>query len=163
MEPLIDHERRILALEKSLKDVQARSRGYAWGTWSPSFFGDGGTPGTFTYFANTGSYMRIGGLCIITGVVAISAITVAPTGNMKIANLPIQASSSATANGGVSFQYISNYNFSATAIQLTGVIIVGGNTISLYEALDNAGPLPSPAASFTNPTCNLQFFGMYQV
>lgn len=161
MNPLIDHEQRLLALEKNLKDLQSRARGTAWGVWTPAFFGDGGTPGTFTYAAQVGRYTRIGSLCILQGIVAISAITVAPTGNMRIANLPFTVNS--VINGGVYFTFISGFNYSAAAIELTGAIVAAGNTISLYEAFDNAGAGAVPSANFTNPSCNLQFTGFYLV
>jgi len=63
----------------------------------------------------------------------------------------------------VFFSFVSNFNYSATAIELTGAIGGGGNTISLYEAFDNAGAAAVPAANFTNAACNMQFTGFYQV
>lgn len=161
MEPLVDHEQRILSLERKLQDLQSRARGIAWGVWTPAFFGDGGTPGTFTYTAQVGRYTRLGNLCILQGIVAISAITVAPTGNMRIANLPLTINS--VINGGVYFTYIGGFNYTAGATELLGAAVVTGNTISLYEAFDNAGAVAVPAANFTNPTCNLQFTGFYLV
>lgn len=61
MEPLIDHERRILALEKSLKDVQARSRGYTWGSWTPTL-----TQGVSVAATVSGQYTQIGKLIIVS-------------------------------------------------------------------------------------------------
>jgi len=161
MDPLLDHEKRIRELERSLADLATRARDMRWGTWQPAYFGDGGTPGTFTYAARQGYYTRIGSLCIIQGVLQISAITVAPTGNMRISNLPLTVGSSI--NGGVFFSFIANFNYSVNAVELNGAIVAGGNTISLYEAFDNAAAVPVPSANFTNANCNLQFTGFYQV
>lgn len=161
MDPVLDHEKRLVALEKKLQDLQTRARGTRWGVWTPAYFGDGGTPGTFTYTAQVGRYTTLGSLCIIQGIVAISAITVAPTGNMRIANLPATVNS--VINGGVFFTYIGGFNYSAAAVELTGATVASGNTISLYEVFDNAGAVPVPSANFTNAACNLQFTGFYLI
>lgn len=157
----IGYERRLQALER-----RAREIGYGVPTpsmpWTPFFFGDGGVGGTFTYSSQAGRYRRIGDICIVNGMVAISAIAVAPTGSMHIAGLPFTAASSGV-NSGASFTFIYNFNYSVNAMDLSGVILSAGNTIALYESFDNAAAVAVPAANFTNVNCNLQFFGMYQV
>jgi len=137
-----------------------REQRSGWRSWTPGFVGTG-TAGTFTYFSQFGRYVRMGDLCFFNGVVAISAITVAPTGNMRISGLPFTASN--TGNAGASFSFIGNFNYTAAALQLTGAIVAATNYISLYESFDNAAAVAAPAANFTNAACNLQFHGFYQV
>ncbi len=153
----IGYERRLQALER-----RAREIGYGVpnpaASWTPTFIGSG-TPGTFTYASQSGRYVRVGDFCFITGVVAISAIPVAPTGNVRIGGLPYAA----IANSAISFGYINNFNYSAGALQLTGLIGGGTNYILLFESFDNALAVEVPSANFINTGCNMQFFGMYQV
>jgi len=156
----IGYELRLQALELKARSIGSGAPSPET-SWTPFFFGDGGTAGTFTYASQVGRYTRMGQLCFIHGVVAISAITVAPTGTMYIAGIPFDAA--ATINSGVAFTYISNFNYAAGALQLTGAIVASGNTIKLFESFDNAIAVAVPAANFTNASCNIQFFGMYQV
>ena len=58
------------------------------GTWTPAFAGTT-IAGSFTYAAQLGRYTRVGNQVIIHAYVQISAIGVAPTGNMQITGIPI--------------------------------------------------------------------------
>lgn len=159
----LGYERRLQALERFMREIRGDHGAISIAAWTPFFFGDGGTGGTFTYTAQTGRYTTIGGYCFIQGVVAISAIAVAPTGSMRIAGIPFTAANVANTNGGISFSFIHNFNYAANAVQLTGVAISNENTISLYEAFDNGAAVAAPAANFTNTGCNIQFVGFYQI
>lgn len=154
----IGYERRLQALERRAREIGYGVPNTA-ASWTPNF-GGSGTPGTFTYGAQSGRYVRVGDLCFIEGIVQITAITVAPTGNMRIWGMPFTA---VAINSGISFVYISNFNYTAAALQVTGVIQVGNSYADLYESFDNAGAVAVPAANFTNASCNMQFFGMYQI
>lgn len=57
------------------------------GSWTPIFIGSG-TAGTFTYSIQVGRFSRIGNLVFIEAQLAISAITVNPTGSLLISGLP---------------------------------------------------------------------------
>lgn len=133
---------------------------YSFGTWTPAFTGTG-TAGTFTYTRQTGVYTRIGNIVMFSGTLNISAIAVPPTGNMTITGLPVTAAVISNIEFGIHFSYISNFNYSAAALDLTGGI--AGTTISLYESFDNAAGANAPAANFTNAACFLEFNGFYRV
>lgn len=132
------------------------------GTWTPAFAGSG-TAGTFTYTAATAAYYtKIGNLVWFGGRVTISAISVAPTTNMRITGLPFTAKSDTVNSGAITFGFISNLDFSANAIQLTGVVVGGQSYIDLYEVFDNAAAVAYPAANFTNAACSIIFSGWYR-
>lgn len=132
------------------------------GTWTPAFQGSG-TAGTFTYTAATaGYYTKIGNLVWFGGRVTISAISVAPTTNMRISGLPFTVKSDTVNSGAVTFGFISNLDFSANAIQLTGFCVGGQTYIDLYEVFDNASAVAYPAANFTNVNCSIVFSGWYR-
>ena len=126
--------------------------------WTPTYKGTT-VAGTFTYVSQVGRATVLGPLVFVQGVCALSAIGVAPTGNMTIAGLPLPVS--AVPNGGVAFSFISHFNYSLLSLQLMGVIVGSGNVIDLYESFINAVAVRVPAANFTNVNCNLQFFGYY--
>jgi hypothetical protein len=133
---------------------------YETGTWTPAFSGTG-TAGTFTYTgARSGGYVRTGEIVIAHGRIAISAISVAPTGNMRITGLPV--TSAAAQLWSVVFSYVSNLDFSANAIQLAGYVANSGTTIDMHEVFDNAAIGAYPAAIFTNANTDLIFTAIYQ-
>lgn len=129
------------------------------GTWTPTFNGTV-TAGVFTYTAQVGYYIKIGGYVFIVGQVAISAIGTPPAGSMRIGGLPF--TSAATYIGGVSFAHISNFKYTAAALQVTGVINTTATNILLRESFTNIGTVDVPAANFTNATCEFRFVGMYK-
>lgn len=155
-----DAELRLLErLRKRLEALEALERPRSGGgIWTPTFQGSG-TAGTFTYVTQNGIWRRWGDRIYIEGHVAISAIGVAPTGTMRITGLPFTAAG--TINGAVLFGYISNINYSAAALALTGSIFATVAYISLLEAFDNASTADVPAANFTNPNAQLRFVGFY--
>jgi len=134
------------------------------GTWTPEFAGSG-TPGTFGHAANSqkGYYARQGNIVHLFGYLVINAITVAPTGAMSITGLPFAANSATNFRAGVTFDIIDNFNYTAAAIELTGVIVASGTSILLFESFDNAPTVQVPAANFNNAACDLQFHGTYLI
>lgn len=132
----------------------------ATGTWTPKFQGTT-IAGTFVYSTQFGRYTRIGNMVFFRGRCQINTISVAPTGNMQITGLPITSTSTTNDVGGVTFDYISNFNNAASAIQLTGAIVASSAVIDLYESFDNGAAVAAPAANFTNAACDLIFCGMY--
>lgn len=134
----------------------------ARGTWTPAYAGTG-TAGTFTYSVQVGFYTVIDRLVFVQFHVAISAISVAPTTSMTITGLPLTPASDTNSHHGVTFATISNFNYSASALQLTGRIPPGDARIFLFESFDNAVTANAPAANFTNAACQLIGVGFYMI
>lgn len=135
---------------------------YASGTWTPFFEGTT-IAGTFTYVTQQGRYARIGSRVFIEFDIAISAISVAPTGNMIITGLPVVSGASA-AYGPIALSFISNIILPASKTQITAAVPPGGlNRINLYTFQTNTGGALYPAASFTNVNCELIGGGHYEV
>lgn len=135
------------------------------GTWTPSWSGTG-TAGTFTYTASTGQtghYQRIGNLVHVRARLSITAISVSPTGNMQINGLPFTVEDDVTVTNAVSFGFISQMDFSANIVQLTGFFVGNTTRIDIYEVFDNAASTQYPAANFTNAACNIILSGTYRV
>lgn len=159
----LDLQRQISALQARLDRLASRDEPkYAEGTWTPIFTGTG-TAGTFTYANQYGYYTRIGNACLFQGLIAISNITVSPTGNMRIAGLPLTV---ANISGGlfpVSFGYISYLDYPGTPLQITGYATANTTYIELYYSVDNAAAVLYPAANFTNINAYLAISGWYRV
>lgn len=134
---------------------------YEIGVWTPAFTGTT-IAGTFTYGAQTGVYTRIGNQVFMHAFIAISAIAVAPTGNMSITGLPFTAASVGM-DFSITFGYLHNINVSAAIIQLTGFVQLATARILLMESFDNAAAAQYPAANFTNAGAAIELSGVYQV
>jgi hypothetical protein len=135
---------------------------YREGTWTPSFAGSG-VAGSFTYSQQIGYYTQIGNLIFIRGFVGISAIAVAPTADMVIGGLPFTAANIAAVRGALCFSEISNINYTAAALALTGEITENESFVRLYEVFDNTAVAAYPAGNFTNAAARLVFTGQYQI
>ena len=61
MDPTLDHERRILDLEKEVRDLKTRSRGSAWGSWTPTL-----TQGVSVSATVFGEYTTVGKLTVVS-------------------------------------------------------------------------------------------------
>ncbi len=127
------------------------------GTWTPTFKGSG-TAGTFTYTQQVGNYIKIGKLVYIQGRVAISAIAVAPTGNMTIEGLPF--TSEATNFHALYYGTISHLVFAKTE-ELR--VLPSSTTITMLEASTGAGATAFAAASFPAAACDRILSGWYVV
>lgn len=132
---------------------------YTSGTWTGAYAGTT-IAGTFTYSTNTGKYIRMGGLCWVWNRITITAIGVAPTGNMRITGLPFTA---ATVNDPLTLGLVNNFNYAAASMELTLQTVLSTTQIALHEPQDNAADVPTPAANFTNAACDLIFSGWYQL
>jgi len=131
------------------------------GTWTPTFVGST-IAGTFTYSAQLGRYVKLGGFVFFYGHITISAISVAPTGIMSIGGLPFTSAADTNLQGSVTFGMISNFKYTAASLALTGFIGNSGTSITLRESFTNAATVDVPAANFTNAACNLIFSGFYR-
>jgi hypothetical protein len=162
-DPAFDIVRQLRGLENRIGRTETIERPGVSGTWTPAFVGTG-TAGTFTYVANgqAGVWSRFGDQCMIHAYVQISAITVAPTGNIQISGLPFTA-----ANVGMDFSlslgFISNINYTNTAFQLCALALLNTARIGLFESFDNAAAAAYPAANFTNANAALELSGVYQI
>lgn len=135
---------------------------YEEGLWTPTFSGTS-TNGSYTYGIQTGSYTRIGNRVLFSGRLQITNISVAPTGTLQIRGLPITSANVAnTSYGTVNWGFINNFNYTAGAIELLGVIGLNTTFIDLYEVFDNAAAVLAPPGDLTNTT-QFIFSGQYPV
>lgn len=97
--------RRLRKLEDRLDRGMPEVPSYAIGAWTPTLAGSG-TAGSFTYSVQAGDYTRIGNTCFLRGRVRITAIGVAPTGDLRINGLPFAsvAIGASGNSGGGAFQ-----------------------------------------------------------
>lgn len=112
--------------------------GYEEGVWTPAFAGDS-TPGSMTYAAlgQNGYYVRVGSLVFATFFLKLSAIAVAPAGNLYIGGLPFAqvAGANAFGHGGLGWD---NINLTAGCIDLTARVATGTANIFFLESFDSA-------------------------
>jgi hypothetical protein len=152
--------RKVEMLEARLRFFETLTGGQSSGTWTPAWTGNTGA-GVFTYTAQTGVYTRVGNLVYIAGHLQISAIGTPPTGAMTITGLPFTCE--ATYYHPISLGFISNFNYPANAMQLSGAVAPSTASISLYQSFDNAGGALVQAADFTNNACDIYFNGVYRL
>lgn len=163
-----------LILQRQVQDIQdvlerlrkADTTIYAASTWTPVLVGST-IAGTFTYLVQSGNYTRIGNRVWISGRIALSAVSVAPTGNLSITGLPITATTVTSGTpGGAHFDFWSKVNIGGGAkVYLGGWIQNNQAQIDLYVS-DSAGgvvvTLTGATAGVANGT-DITFQGQYQV
>src|SRR5262245_11675334 len=154
--------RRLETLEYAFEQLRKVDRPGAPASWTP-FFEGSSTAGTYAYTTQSGSYLKVGKRAYIDGHLLISAISVAPVGNMLITGLPIVSSASGEYSA-IAFGFVSNLNMPASKTVVYAAVPPGGlNRINLYTFQAGAGGAAYPAASFTNAACELIFSGWYQI
>lgn len=158
----LGYERRLQALERFMREIRGDRGATALTAWTPAFAGSS-TAGTFTYTIQTGLYCLVGNVCFVSLHLQISAITVAPVGNMRITGLPVTAANVTSLNPAISPSFYTNINLSANCVQLCGQINPADTIIRLTETFDNAASADFPAASFTNATERIAMSGFYFV
>jgi hypothetical protein len=145
----------------TLSSAATQTVAFAGGTFSPTFQGST-IAGTFTYTAQRGVWRQVGDAVFVMAQAAISAITVAPTGNMRIAGLPFAVATAVAGNGfGFSIDLLSNVDYPAGALELTAIASAGNSFVDLFYTRDNLATLSYPAASFTNAAANILVSGWY--
>ena len=152
-------ERDILELQARVGLLETLAGGITSGTWTPVWEGTG-TAGVYTYTNQIGVFTRVGNLVYINARLTISAIGTPPVGNMRIGGLPYACE--ATYNHPVAFGFISQFNYTAAALDLNGIVGAGIAYISLRETFDNAATVAAPAANFTNTACDMIFSATYR-
>lgn len=140
---------------------------YANGVWTPTLVGSG-TAGTFTYdVANTGGvWTRIGNRVLLSGRVRITAIGVAPTGNLAIGGLPIVSGTSGqNVAGGVALLAYAGITFTAGRTQLAGLVGDALSIINLFESGSNLAvtAVQGSGLVLVGGVADLRFEGQYQV
>lgn len=158
-----DLYRRVAELEERLAALAASIELplRATGTFTPSFVGTT-VAGTFTPVFQEGWYTRIGRQIFYLLRVSISAIGVAPTGNMTIAGLPFVSSASAPP-AAATLALISQLDYPAGALVISARINQSSSALALAYSQDNATGVLYPAASFTNPNTSITASGFYVV
>lgn len=148
--------RRVAALESQLRRPSAEISPTLRGTWTPQFAGQT-TPGTFTYATNVGYYRVSAGWCDFYGYLEVSAMTVAPAGDMVISGLPFPSPTFAP----VTLGYINKVNVAAATLQMTAYIEWGSSFIRLLETYDALNGTRIQGSSFG--PCGLIFGGSYAI
>ena len=138
---------------------------FAIGTWTPSLKGTT-IAGTFTYTNQQGHYTRIGDLVSAFGRVTISAIAVAPTGNLRIAGLPITPTTLSEGKAGTT--HVNDWNgitFGAGYTYMGGWVVNATAEIALTESGSNIADIFLPAAGLVlvGGTSELNFTATYRV
>lgn len=128
------------------------------GTWTPVLRGTG-TAGTFTYNVQTGRYYRFGKLVIATGRIDISAISVAPTLQIRIGGLPFTVLNG-NGVGTVHVGYLSQFNMATAGAMVQGLPLNNTTDIVLYESSDNTNAAIALAAGI-NATFAIIFTAFY--
>jgi len=140
---------------------------YASGAWTPTFVGST-IAGTFTYDAtNTGGfYTRIGNQVVIEGRVRITAIAVAPTGNLQIGGLPItSATTGRNAAGALHFGTWTGITLTGARTMLAGEIVDTVLVANLFESGTNIAVNVTQGAALVlvGGIADIRFAGSYQV
>lgn len=141
---------------------------YDTGLWTPTLVGLT-IAGTFTYTALTaGNYTRIGNMVMIWGRIQLTAVAVAPTGNLSIQGLPFTpASGQANGTAGlINFAYWSTFGLGGGAFtHLGGWIQSGTARIDLLRAKNDgtAGAFLTGAVAAVAANTDMLFSGQYQV
>jgi len=137
---------------------------YATGSFVPTLVG-AGTAGTFTYVANVNlvEWSRIGNRVFFNGRVQISAIGVAPVGNMSINGWPYPAvadTNMAIAGTGNMSGWVANIPAGYT--QVGGQFTNGLSTMTLFDSGDNLALNVMQGAEII-ATSAFRFSGQYRV
>lgn len=136
---------------------------YATGSFVPTWVGSG-TAGTFTYTANQTlvEWSRIGNRVLFSGRIVITAITVAPAGNLQIAGWPfpgVADSNMAIAGGGAMFFWNMNIAAGYTQVELQ---LANGSSLAIVTRMgDNVGPSAVQGGELNVGDC--RFEGQYRV
>jgi hypothetical protein len=120
-------------------------------TFTPALIGTT-TAGVFTYSNQSGRYATIGNLIYFTIILIATGTTTAPTGNLRIAGLPISAAN-ISSNHSIN---IGLFNGLTAVMPISGIIIANNNFVTLYK---NNNTLLT--ATDIGSTFNIQFSGFY--
>ena len=114
-------------------------------TWTPTFAGTG-TAGTFTYQFQAGYYQQVGSWLFLSALLGITAITVAPTGNLQIGGIPL-LNAATTVYGGLTFHTYVGLTLSAGYVNLHANLIAPASTSVITQSGSNVATIALPAAN----------------
>jgi len=132
-----DIDRLAYKLRRPLAPYLLAFTGEDVGTWTPTIVGSA-IAGTFTYDGanRVGTYTRLGNRILITGRVRITAIAVAPTGNLGIGGLPFASNAISIAGGIVIIGY-QGITLTAGHTQLHAYVGTAATILNLFESGSN--------------------------
>lgn len=143
----------------------AAAQDYEEGTWTPSYSPASGAFDSIAYSSATGSYIKVGKLIYISGLIATSSVTIGTaSGNLIISGIPFTPKSGAfpTASLGACyrFSFITVPNQVFASIESTGITVA----VSAFNDITNinitVSDLTTGAASFSN---QIKFSGIFQI
>lgn len=166
-------ERDLEGILRRLKRIEDRDdRGmpevptYAIGAWTPRLVGSG-TAGTFTYSVQTADYLRLGNTCFVRGRVRITAIGVAPVGNLQINDLPFTSVAIGTGGnaGGGAFQLWQGVTLPAGYTQLMWYAAPTVTHINISRGGSNVAQanVQGGELALVGGVANFEFAGQYRV
>lgn len=115
-------------------------------TWTPNFQGST-IAGTFTYTAQYGVYTQLNNWVVAYFRLAISAITVAPTGNLQVGGLPVTSSADNGVGGIFSIGLSSLITLTANYTMIGGYIQGGTKNVVIQQYGSNVANAAVPAAN----------------
>lgn len=125
--------------------------------WTPELYG-AATPGTITYTTQEGYYLVVDAMVFVHGRLVVNAVTVGPTGGLRIRTLPYTTFASA-ANPPLYIQ--ARVNLSAGYSHLSGNFPNALDFIVLTENGDNVQQnFPSPSLAAGD---DIRFAGFYRM
>jgi hypothetical protein len=159
----LDLERRLLFLENMLERLRKADAGIATGSFVPTWVGTG-TAGTFTYTdsACLVEWTRIGNRLFYSGRIVITAISVAPTGNLQLAGWPYPGVADlgmTYAGGGPMTSWAFNIAAGYTDV---GVQFLNGSSLPLIPK-NGDGLAISAVAGSELITGDCRFVGQYRI
>lgn len=159
--------RRLRAIEERVGRTEVQERGYyEAGSFTPTLVGST-TPGTFTYTAgvNLVEWTRDGNRVLFNGRLSISAITVAPVGNMSIDGWPFAAVADATLVVAGAADVAWQTNLATAHTQLSGQFSNGSSGMLLIKSGDalTRGPVQGGDIAIVGALAEFRFGGGYRV
>lgn len=123
---------------------------YATGTFTP-VLGGSTTDGTISYSVQSGHYVRVGALIHAFVRIDVNTVSVAPTGNLRLGNLPF-TSANVTDVYGYGMMNYENLNLSAGCIDVACRVTPNDTAAMFLESFDNAGGAALQGSAITNGT-----------
>jgi hypothetical protein len=106
-------------------------------TFTPIITGSVADPDSITYAAQVGRYVKIENLVNFHVTITLSAITIGGgSGNIQISGLPFTSANVSNQVPNFVTSY-ANLNLGASAVQVSGQIVINDTKLVLYESVDN--------------------------
>lgn len=165
-DPHLITQRQVLALETGHERLRKADVPGVSGSFTPELQGTT-IAGTFTYdTANTAAYWtRVGDRIFLSGRVRITAIAVAPTGNLQIITLPFTPAVVTGSIAGGATIVFTGITLTAGHTQLVGEVQSGAAALRLFEVGSNiaAASVIGGALVLVGGVGDFRFSGQYQI